>query len=318
MTNAKDDDAPAFAFQAQSWTRCLPKVHILSEVFRQKDPEFIQLLQEIRLGRPSAATLATLRSRTVPMSLDLTITKKAHQEDLEPTLLFCDNAKVNQMNDRRLALLKTTPVVFTSVESSRDPMFLRQLDQVCLAPRELVLKRYAQVMLLKNLSFELKLVNGSQGIVVGFARDPNTGTGFCSPGPQDIFQPPLPFPPGTRIIPVVRFAMGVFGVSISSWQISDPSNPRDALATRHQIPLRLAWAVTIHKSQGLTLQSVDVDLSNCFSCGQMYTALSRVSSLEGLRIRGEWKNSAIWAHPEAIQFYNQESEKTAQTPEHPD
>ncbi|MDP2439052.1 MAG: PIF1 family ATP-dependent DNA helicase [archaeon] len=287
-----------FAFHSEAWKRCVRKEYILRTVFRQKNPEFVQMLQEIRVGRPTASTLEALKSRILPPAPQLPgVPKKLHQGDLEPIRLFCDNAKVNMLNMQRLDRLPFAKVAFEAKESGSE-QHLKQLDSACLAPKQLVIKRGAQVMLLKNLSFDLHLVNGSQGVVVGYTKDAKMP--FWTPSPDAIFQ--APFDPAVLTMPVVQFTSGTFALTPQSWEIKSPGSDR-VLAYRSQVPLRLAWAVTIHKSQGLTLQSVEVDLSNCFACGQMYTALSRVSSMEGLCITG-WRDASIRADPAAIEYYD--------------
>jgi ATP-dependent DNA helicase PIF1 len=142
------------------------------------------------------------------------------------------------------------------------------LERNCLAPTRLYLKKGAQVMLLKNIG-DNKHVNGSRGVVVGFNPDSN--------------------------MPQVRFLMGtVLELEPDTWKYE--TREGDILATRTQIPLRLAWAVTVHKSQGLTIDRMEVDLEGTFADGQAYVALSRARSMEGLRVLN-FHPSHVRTHP---------------------
>lgn len=142
-------------------------------------------------------------------------------------------------------------------------------------------------MLLKNLDFKNSLVNGSRGIVVGFTTDAEH-VGICDPNSDVLY-------------PVVRFSSGVDHIiTHDTWRIELAGQIR---ASRYQIPLTLAYALSIHKSQGMSIEKVNLSLSKVFTYGQAYVALSRVTSLEGLCL-SDFSPSVVRAHPKVILFYN--------------
>lgn len=165
-------------------------------------------------------------------------------------------------------------------------------------------------MLLKN--YDIDLVNGSLGVVVGFVgqgnyRSEKTVQFLRTPQRQkDTYMEG-----GERIdmgtpFPVVRFGSGrELVLEYESWSFELPGG--QVLGSRSQIPLMLAWAISIHKSQGQTLDRVKVDLGKVFEKGQAYVALSRATSLERLQILN-FDPTKVMAHPRVTQFY-----KTLQT-----
>jgi len=123
---------------------------------------------------------------------------------------------------------------------------------------EITLKKDAVVMFIKN-NYDLGYVNGTTGVVVDFDRE----TGF----------------------PIVKTSSGsIIKLVIEDWSMENESG--DVVAKVSQIPLKLAWAITIHKSQGMTLDSAEIDLSKTFEVGQGYVALSRIKNIDGLRLMG--------------------------------
>lgn len=179
-----------------------------------------------------------------------------------------------------------------------------------LQPRKNIkLKIGAQVMLLCNLDTAAKLVNGSRGVVIGWTERPH----YHSHDQKETWRPPQSpnltetmrsrwsVKQSNDVLPVVLFSTGAL-VSIQPqvWNVEIDSQ---LTLTRTQLPLLLAWAVTIHKSQGQTLDRLCVDLFGVFEHGQAYVAFSRARSLEGLQISG-WKASRIKAHPSVLEFYD--------------
>ena len=169
----------------------------------------------------------------------------------------------------------------TSKELVRDPDFARYVevfDKDAPYDTTLVLAEGAQVMLIYNMNIEIGLVNGSRGVVTGFRNG----------------------------IPIVLFKNGVEqAIGWHGWQLDSYKG-----VARAQIPLRLAYALTIHKCQGATLDCAMVDIGeNVFEYGQAYVALSRVRSLDSLYI---WSLNmqAIRTHPQVVDFYRRLSEET--------
>jgi ATP-dependent DNA helicase PIF1 len=154
------------------------------------------------------------------------------------------------------------------------PNIKEKLLKSCNAPQTLQLCVGAQVMLLYNLDLEIKLCNGSRGVVVKFVND----------------------------YPVVKFVNGVeITLSYNTWNIVENGTE---IANIRQIPLRVAYACSAHKTQGMTIDYAEVDMSNIFEYGQAYVALSIVRTLEGLSIKN-FNVSCIKAHPKVVEFYRQ-------------
>lgn len=173
---------------------------------------------------------------------------------ITPTKLYTHNVDVDEVNLSELQKLPTKTERFVMTSSGKKN-HVTTLKKYCLAPEELFLKEGAQVMFVKN-NFPRGIVNGTLGTVIDFEFDK----------------------------PFVETAEGKkLEVEEETWKLE---NDGVALAKIHQLPLRLAWAITVHKSQGMTLDHVEVDLSKSFAPGMGYVALSRVRSLSGLYLRG--------------------------------
>jgi ATP-dependent DNA helicase PIF1 len=290
--SGSDITTPRFAFQLPLWPTLIHETHYLQQIQRQTDPIFQRILTEARLGALSAESIATLETR---MGLPW------QENEIRPTLLFNRNAEVDEVNRRNMEVLDgerltfeaQTVVMETSTRravpyatgdghasltmvSPEDPevqQALQRLDTDAPYDPNLTLAVGAQVMLLVNLDQDAGLVNGSRGIVTGF-----------SPGG----------------LPMVKFCNQTASLLIERkpWWLPD----HDGIG-RAQIPLKVAYAITIHKSQGATLDSALVDIgSSTFEFGQAYVALSRVKSLEGLYV---WKLDPrkIRCHPAVVEFY---------------
>lgn len=173
----------------------------------------------------------------------------------KPTKLFTHNTDVDTLNAEHLERLSGEKHEYFMV--GRGNITLNQtLKKSCLAPERLILKVGAQVMFVKN-NYDQGYVNGTLGEVIHFDKDDH---------------------------PVVRtFDGDEIVVGQASWEIKEDNVE---LAAISQIPLRLAWAITVHKSQGMSLDAAEIDLSRSFVPGQGYVALSRVRSLKGLSLLG--------------------------------
>lgn len=169
--------------------------------------------------------------------------------------LYTHNADVDNINERKLASIDGVEKKFIARTEGRKSD-AEALKRSCLAPEELKLKKGASVMFVKN-NFDEGYVNGTLGSVVDF---------------NDIGYPI-----------VKTFSGETIEVGFESWSIEEDGKLR---ATLRQIPLRLAWAITIHKSQGMSLDAAEMDLSKTFEKGMGYVALSRVRSMEGMRLLG--------------------------------
>jgi len=174
---------------------------------------------------------------------------------VKPTRLFTHNSDVDAINSAHLEKLEGE--VHEYMMSWRGSFSLIEtLKKSCLAPEKLLLKKGAQVMFVKN-NYEAGYVNGTLGEVIDFDKDDH---------------------------PIVRTFDGAeITVAQAGWEVKEEDVEKAAIS---QIPLRLAWAITVHKSQGMSLDAAEIDLSRSFIPGMGYVALSRVRSLAGLKLMG--------------------------------
>ena len=155
-------------------------------------------------------------------------------------------------------------------------------------PDEVRLKVGAQVMLTRNKDMEKNLVNGSRGVVESFIQPSSLSS---EDGTYDFH------------IPVVRFDCGVVTKIVPVESVRYNPNGGEGCLVRMQVPLKLAWAITIHKSQGSTLSRALLDITSAFEYGQCYVALSRVTSLEGLWLEKPARLSNIMVSPQVLRFF---------------
>ena len=267
-----------FVFESPVWAELIEEVHNLTQIVRQSDPIFQRLLTESRMGFLSDESMAILESRKGLEWQD---------HEIRPTLLFSRNAEVDKINRINMEALegerhcyepKTVimeKTVQTAYVTDADVQkALAKLDADAPYDLNLELCVGAQVMLLTNMDQDHGLVNGSRGVVTGY-----------SPG-------------GLPLVKFLGFVEPII-VDRANWWLAEPEN-----IGRSQIPLKIAYAITIHKSQGATLDSALVDIgSNTFEYGQAYVALSRCRSLEGLYV---WAldRRKIMCHPTVKAFYD--------------
>lgn len=273
-----------FVFESILWDQTISTVIMLNKIWRQADPLYQKILGEARLGQLSEESQAVLKSRT---------NTNWREESIQPTLLFSRNFEVDKINEKNLTALTEKAHVFrtdTIIEPNRwyaeqnygappakgsdiANFAVSKLNQDATYSETLELRLGAQVMLIINLDMEAGLVNGSRGIITGF--EPIRG------------------------FPYVKFKKG--GPRLIEpfvwWSHEFPH------IGQQQIPLRVAYAITIHKSQGASIDSAIVDIGkNTFEYGQAYVALSRVRSLEGLHIFS-LDISKIKTHPRVLAYY---------------
>ncbi len=256
-----------FIYRSKAWRDGRFTVCYLSENFRHKDDVSISVLNDIRSGEISERSYEHLKACRPA---------KYSKSEVMPTRLFTHNIDVDKVNQTELD--KISEVEHTYEMSSKGKKHaLESLKRSCLAPEVLRLKKGARVMCVKN-NFEAGYVNGTLGVVVscGYGLDPVI---HAAPTPD--------FPQGRRLT-----------IEQATWTIDDDGH---ILAEIKQYPLRLAWAITVHKSQGMSLDAVEVDLSRSFEPGMGYVALSRARSFSGLTILG-MNDMALRVHPEVLEY----------------
>jgi len=189
------------------------------------------------------------------------------------TKLYTHNIDVDSINERELKNISGKTFVYTMRHRGKEILALA-LKKGCLAPEKLYIKKGAKVMFVKN-NFEAGYVNGTLGRVINFSED-----GF----------------------PIVETLSGKKIVAAPmSWIIEEEGSIKAEIV---QVPLRLAWAITVHKSQGMSLDSAEIDLSKSFVPGMGYVALSRVRTLSGIKLHGA-NEMALKVNDEVIDFDRQ-------------
>ena len=237
-----------FAFMGSAWQEAKFTICYLSEQHRQQHNHLNRILNEIRAQQVSEA------------SIDQLLQTRGQKLEADITRLFTHNADVEQINQRHMASISGNEQVFVAERTGNDKL-VQTLAANVRAPERLVLKVGAKVMFVKN-NMENGYINGTLGEVVGFGKDINE-----------------------QLLPKVKLRSGLtLLVAPESWSIDGDTGK--SLASYNQIPLCLAWAITVHKSQGMTLEAAEIDLSQTFEPGQGYVALSRLKSMEGLRLLG--------------------------------
>jgi ATP-dependent DNA helicase PIF1 len=299
-------DSEKFCFESPLWQITFDYQFVLEHSYRQKDPLYAKILNQIREGKIYKEGFQLLKSRLNQECTD----------EIQPILLYPLKRKVTELNMNKLNELNTTTHTYTVKSNYTDPMKAttnssvnnntksfpsdisyssqdikqilsykkptqQELDyernyliKNSLFEETITLKKGCQVMCTSNLDLEKGICNGTTGIIIDFSPVQN--------------------------LPIVKLKNGTtyaFGYHV----LESEKYPGFSIC---QIPLVLAWAITIHKSQGATLDSATMDLgSGIFSPGQTYVALSRVKSIEGLYLR-YFDYKRIYADKKVIEFYD--------------
>ncbi|MFA6603372.1 MAG: PIF1 family DEAD/DEAH box helicase [Patescibacteria group bacterium] len=257
---ARDGRTAEFAFRSSAWAELRPAVCYLSGQYRQDDPEFLSVLSAIRSNAVGEDHLRILESRAAAR---VGAAKGAVK-------LFSHNADVDRINEQELLRLPGVERVF-AMETKGPEQLVTSLKRGCLSPETLRLKPGAAVMFTRN-NPQAGFVNGTLGTVIDAAGE----NGF----------------------PLVRTSTGArIAAEPMEWKIEDQGR---VLASTKQVPLRLAWAMTVHKSQGMSLDAALMDLGAAFEFGQGYVALSRVRRLAGLFLLG-CNARALEVHPAILE-----------------
>lgn len=260
-----------FCFESESWVETIQCTIYLTENMRQtEDLTWRECLSKIRVGRIDEDVQTLLLTRKNA--------KLSNEHGICPTKLFATNVDVEETNYRKLAKLKGEIREYNAeliLYYKKYASLMEKFRKDCSCVQELHLCKNAQVILLCNLELENGLVNGSRGIITHFTEDD---------------------------LPVVKFLNGQERtIDYHSWELERDDKK---VACIEQIPLLLGYAFSIHRSQGCSLDYVQVDLSDVFEYGQAYVALSRVRKISGLSIKNHINFSKIFANPKAVSFYD--------------
>lgn len=250
-----------FAYESKTWRNMRILTCYLGVQYRQSDEKLSDILNAIRSGDFDQVHYENLM---------VCQRKNVENKDQKITKLFSHNIDVDALNDDELKKIPANEHVF-NMKTKGPAILVSGLIKGCLSPETLRLKVGASVMFTKN-NKEKNFANGTLGVVKYF----ESSSGY----------------------PVVELRDGTFvTVEPMDWVLEEGGKIRASIT---QIPLRLAWAITIHKSQGMSLDCAVMDLGQVFEYGQGYVALSRVKDLDGLYLLGV-NNRAFQVHPEILE-----------------
>jgi ATP-dependent exoDNAse (exonuclease V) alpha subunit len=256
----RGEEGNCFAYESDAWKELNPMVCYLTEQHRQRDKKFLSALSAIRTGTFEESHRLSILSRMREI------------EDVPENVpkIFPHNADVDKINAQKLSKIEEKLFSFR-MESAGPKALVDFLRRSCLSPELLDLKKGAAVMFTKNHPRGL-FVNGTLGEIIGFD--------------------------GEKKLPIVKARNGhLITAEPMEWAIEEDNKIKAKIC---QIPLRLAWAITVHKSQGMSMDEAVVDLSSAFEYGQGYVALSRVRSFAGLYLLGA-NERAFLVHPEVLE-----------------
>ncbi len=247
----KNDITNDFAFNSNSWQELNPIICYLEENYRQKNNSLVDLLNNIRLNKNKDEVLSLLNKF---------ITKKSEEDILK---LYTHNVNVDEINEKKYNSLsnKLKEYSFEMFQKGKKK-YIDILKNNCLAKDIIKLKIDTKIIFIKN-NKDKKYQNGTLGTVIDFDKNQN---------------------------PIVKIFTGEKVVVLrESWQYLDENGK--VLAEIFQFPIKYAWAITIHKSQGMTIDKAEIDLSNAFGTGMGYVALSRLKTLENINLIGINENA---------------------------
>lgn len=253
-----------FAFMAKSWLTANFQICYLTEQHRQASND-----EKSRFGLSLNDILNQIRAQSVSdEAVNVLLMTQNNDIATNRTRLYTHNANVDEINESELGHIDGKAREFVA-NSFGDKVLVETLKKSVRAPECLTLKVGAKVMFVKN-NPNLAVSNGTMGEVVDFASlssDDSSSQGLVG------------------VYPVIRLNSGRTVVAEpEEWLMEDHDG--EVLASYTQVPLCLAWAITVHKSQGMTLDAAEIDLSRTFEMGQGYVALSRLRSLDGLKLLG--------------------------------
>lgn len=281
-TGERDRSAAAsdgfFCFQSPLWKKLIHRNHVLQHVFRQKEHTFVKALEDIRQGK---------WTETASDLLDNCIDRELEDP---PVHLFTHRVDVDRTNQAEIGCLAGKERKYRAVDKSSSKSgggaYLRMLQNSTPAPESLILKLDARIILTKNLDVAKGLMNGARGVVSGFT---SSSGGL----------PVVTFDSGeTKTLAPVKHKIYLGNVEVAS---------------RTQLPCCLGWAMSIHKAQGMSIDSASLHLRHVFEFGMTYVALSRARSLNKLQLDCRLDEARVKAHPKVIEFYKQMNHKEMET-----
>lgn len=249
VSREQEPSAQKFAFMSKAWVEAAPQVCYLTEQYRQTKNELNTILNQIRSNEVDESAVQLLQET------------RFNEHTIEPTKLYSHNADVDGMNEKELNDLEADEEVYFAKKTG-NPKMMESFVKSLIVKEKLVIKKGCKVMFLKN-DHDRGIMNGTIGVVVDFGNDADGN------GPYPMVQ----LMDKRRVLATPEI-----------WSINNEKGT--PMVSFEQVPLRLAWAITVHKSQGMTLEAAEVDLSKAFEPGQGYVALSRLKELDGLKLLG--------------------------------
>ena len=274
--NKENNGERKYCFESPLWEELNLKTVVLTKNYRQKEKDFIKVLSDMRVNALTDEDIKFLQNRDF-----------MYDDDLSEVLhIFATNNEADGYNNMMLRRVDSKEYhlyafdgvyrnkkLVTTPTTVRETNMFKRIDNVCNADKDIVLKNCARVMLLINLDFEKGLINGSCGTVMEI-DDEYVNVLFDNGVTAKIQQHDFEF-----------------------------YNNEELVAVRKQFPLRLAYGITIHKSQGMSLDKLVVDCSRIFEKGQAYVACSRIKTSDGLYLRN-FTPERVMVDQKVVDFYN--------------
>ncbi|HRP02493.1 MAG TPA: AAA family ATPase [Candidatus Kapabacteria bacterium] len=256
-----------FFFDALAFQQRKPKYIELEKIYRQTDEKFIHLLNKVRINKIEKEDLDILNSRFIP-----SLTKN---ENLEYITIATHNRLVDNINNKKLDEIEQEEHYYEAIVNGEFP------ESIFPTEKHLKLKVGAQVMFIKN-DTDKKYYNGKIGKIVGLNED-------------------------KLIIELankskIELTRHVWDNIKFIWNEKEKKIEEEHVGEFIQFPIKLAWSITVHKCQGLTFDNIIADISSSFVAGQVYVALSRCVSLEGILLKSKIQRSAIKTDPNVVRF----------------